>query len=438
VILGLPPILGFLPLLLYIVLSFKGVDVLSVVFICVILGAVLTGKSILAVGKALSAALGSFLGLIGFIILMGAGTGEVLSETGIAQNIVHLVITKAKVRTKEQAMLATMATSVLLVGLLGSMAGSNAILAPIIIPIVASFGITPSTLSVLLHGAGATGLYLGPFVPPVITTMALTKVSYGQYMVNVGLPISIIVWICTYLVARSVQRATEGKYSYSAEDMVAAGEGYKPTQGAVRGTWAFAISMIVLIAYGIVAKAGANYVIPVMLIVAFVSGLTAGFSFEKVLKALIKGGSRMYWIFFLFVLYDPFLNFVTESGAFTALANYLKPLVDVGGSAVFMIVSTLVGVFGVSGAAVAQEKIIDDMFKPLVQSLGFPPHLWALVLLVGSQITFFAYPTGDMVGQMGLARSKDLRSMIKNGLVITAATCGYVFLRALVMALTGR
>jgi len=58
-------------------------------------------------------------------------------------------------------------------------------------------------------------------------------------------------------------------------------------------------------------------------------------------------------------------------------------------------------------------------------------HLWAIVLLVGSQITFFAYPTGDMVGQMGLARSTDLKSMIKNGLLITLFTCLYVVIRAI-------
>ncbi|HHV79209.1 MAG TPA: citrate transporter [Firmicutes bacterium] len=437
-ILGLPPILGFTPLLLYIILSFKGMDALTVVLICVVLGAILTGKSVLLFAKALNDALGSFLGLIGFIILMGSGTGEVLSQTGVAQNIVHLVLDKLGVKTKKQAMIATMLTSVILVGLLGSMAGSNAILAPIIIPIVASLGLTPSTLSVLLHGAGATGLYLGPFVPPVVTTMALTKISYGHYLLEVGLPISIIVWICTYLVANAVQKATEGKYSYTAEDMVASGEAYKPTPSAIRGTWVFAISMAILIAYGIYAKAGANYVLAVMIIVSFATGLAAGFSVDQTLKAIVKGGSRMYWIFFLFVLYDPFLNFVTQSGAFTALANLLKPLVDRGGAPVFMIISTLVGVFGVSGAAVAQEKIIDDMFKPLVTALNFPPYLWALVLLVGSQITFFAYPTGDMVGQMGLARSKDLKSMIKNGLIITAATCGYVVIRALVFGILGK
>jgi len=429
-ILGLPAIIGFLPLLLYIILSFKGKDITMVVLICVVLGAILTGQTPVSLGVAMSKALGSFMGLIGFIILMGAGVGEVLSQTGVAQNIVRLVITKMGVKSKNQAMVATMISSVLLVGLLGSMAGSNAILAPIIIPIVASFGITPNTLGVLLHGAGASGLYLGPFVPPVVTTMELAGISYGEYLLHAGIPVSVIVWIITYFVAKRTQKLTEGKYSYSEEDKVNS-INFKPDRKVTKATSVFLLSMLALIIYGMIAKAGASYVIVVMALVAFITGKVAGLSGEDTLKALIKGSSRMYWLFFMFVLYDPFLNFVTESGAFDALANYLKPLINYGGPKLFMIVSTLVGVFGVSGAAVAQEKVIHDMFLPLVNQLNFPMHLWAIVLLVGSQITFFAYPTGDMVGQMGLARSTDLKSMIKNGLLITLFTCLYVVVRAI-------
>ncbi|WZL72305.1 citrate transporter [Clostridiaceae bacterium 35-E11] len=429
-IFGLPAILGFLPLLVYILLSFKGKDMLMVVMLCVILGAILTGQTPITFGVALQQALGSFLGLIGFIILMGAGLGEVLSETKVAQNIVHVVVTKTGVKTKKQAMIATMASSILLVGLLGSMAGSNAILAPIIIPIVASFGITPNTLGVLLHGAGATGLFLGPFVPPVVTTMGLTNITYGSYLLNVGLPISVLIWISTYFIAQRTQKKYEGVVSYSKEDIIDTKE-FTVTPQIKKATTFFALSMAALITYGIVAKAGAAYALTVMFIVAFVTGWAAGLSATEVLKILIKGSARMYWLFLLFVLYDPFLKFVTESGAFDALAGYLKPLIDASGEAGFMIISTLVGVFGVSGAAVAQEKVLYDLFLPIVQDLNIPMHLWALVLLVGSQITFFAYPTGDMLGQMGLARSNDLKSLIKNGLLITTLTCLFVAIRAL-------
>ena len=44
--------------------------------------------------------------------------------------------------------------------------------------------------------------------------------------------------------------------------------------------------------------------------------------------------------------------------------------------------------------------------------------LWALILLVSGQITSFAYPEADMIGQMGLARSKDVKTMVKYGLTV--------------------
>lgn len=165
-IFDLPPIWGFLPLLVYIVLMLRGKDMNVSVLICVILGAVMTGESIAGFGAVLQKLLSSFLSLIGFIIILGAGLGEVLHETRVAHNIVHFVVGRSRIRTKKQAIFIAMVTSTVLVSILGTLAGSNAIIAPIIIPIVASLGITPNTLGVVLHGAGATGLYLGPFVPP--------------------------------------------------------------------------------------------------------------------------------------------------------------------------------------------------------------------------------------------------------------------------------
>jgi H+/gluconate symporter-like permease len=429
-IFDLPPLLGFIPLLIYIVLSFRGKDITMVVLICVVIGAVMTGKTPISFGSAIGSALGSFMGLIGFIILLGAGLGAVLTRTGVAQSIVNFVIYKTGVKSKTQAMIATMASSTILVSLLGSMAGANAILAPIAIPIVTSFGITPNTLGVLLHGAGASGLMLGPFVPPVVTTMQLANIGYGSYLIHVGIPIAAIIWICTIFVAIRTQRASAGKFSYDAAD-IANEEKFKPTAESRRATMTFLLSMLALVVYGIWANGGAAYVLTVMLLVALLTGLSGGIGPEGTLKAFVDGSSKLYWLFFMFVLYDPFLNFVTESGAFTAIADLISPLVDKGGAAVFIILSTLVGVFGVSGAAVAQEKVLADMFSAIVARLALPPELWALVLLVGSQITFFAYPTGDMVGQMGLAHSTDLKSMIKNGLLVTAFSVLYVVIRAI-------
>lgn len=424
-IFGLPKILGLLPLIFYIIVSFKGKDMLWVVLLSVVLGGVLTGQTPIDFGNAIAQGLGSFLGLIGFVILLGAGLGELLTQTGVAQNLVHFVMTKTGVKSKKQVIIASMVSSFLVVALLGSMAGGNAILAPIIIPIVASFGITPNALGVLLHGAGAAGLFIGPFAPPVVTTMGLAGLSYGKYMLYAGIPLAIIVLVTTYFVSLKTQAKYEGIESYGKEDIVDESNFVK-NEKSKKATITFLVVMLISMVYGIINKAGASYVIVVITLTSLIVGHVAGFKPEDSLKAIIKGSSKMYWIFILFVLYDPFLNFVTKSGAFDAIAELIKPLINAGGPGMFMIVSTLIGIFGVSGAAVAQETVMHEMFLPILQQFNFPMTLWAIVLLVGSQITSFAYPTGDMVGQMGLARSKDLKSLVKNGIIITIISLLYV------------
>lgn len=431
-ILGLPPILGFLPLILYIILMMRGMDMNLSVLICVILGAVMTGETITGFGAALQNSLSSFLSLIGFIIVLGSGLGEVLTKTKVAHNIVHLVVGRAKLKSQKQAVLIAMCTSTLLVSMLGTLSGANAIIAPILIPIMASLGITPSTLGVILHGAGAAGLQIGPFVPPVATVMGLTGLPYSEYMMTAGLPLGLIIWVCTFFVACRTQKLTAGKIAYSQED--SASEDFEATPEIKRATWAFGLTMLVMLIYGVAAKAGASYAIVVMLTASLVTALASGMGLGRGLTTLVQGASKMFWMFFMFILFDPFLNYVAASGAFNAIAGYIKPLIDAGGVVMFLMLSTAIGVFGISGAGVAQAKMIHDLFLPLVAALSVKMDIWALVILVGCQITFFVTPTVDMVGNMGLARSKDIKAMLKNGWVITGVTFVYVLARALLYA----
>lgn len=426
-ILGLPAILGLLPLVLYIYLMLKGKDMNLSVLICVILGAVLTGETVTGFGETIKESLGSFLSLIGFIIVLGSGLGAILTHTEVANNIVHFVIKKTNIKTQKQAVLISMITCTVLVSMLGTLAGSNAIIAPILIPIVAALGITPSTLGVIFHGAGATGLYIGPFVPPVATIMGLTGLTYAEYMKTAGIPLAIIVWVTTYFMACRTQKLTYGKTSYSAEDMVS--EEYIPTKETKRATIVFLLTMLVMLAYGIIAKAGASYAVVVMLTASITTGL-ASMTLTETLKVLIDGSSKMYWMFFMFILFNPFLNYVSKSGAFDAIAGYMEPLINAGGAVAFLMIATAIGVFGISGAGVAQAQITNDLFLPLVISMGVSMNIWALVVLVSCQITFFVTPTVDMVGSMGLARSEDLKAMLKNGWMLTIITFIYVAIRA--------
>ena len=403
-IFGLHPLFGFLPLLLYIVLMMMGKDMNVSVLLCVILGAILTGESITGFADTLYASLGSFCALIGFIIVLGSGLAEVLSQTKVAHNLVYMVVNRFKLKSKKMAILISMITSTLLVSLLGTLAGSNAIIAPILIPIVASVGLTPSTLGVILHGAGATGLYVGPFVPPVVTITGLTGLSYGQYLITAGIPLAVIVWGSTFFMACRTQRKTEALEAYeeSGDD-----------------------------ASAFVPDARCKRAILVMMTASIVVGLVGGLSFQSSLTAMIQGGSKMFWMFFMFVLFEPFLNYVSASGAFDAVCQLMQPLIDVGGEVAFLMLSAAVGIFGISGTGVAQAQIIHELFLPMVQSLNIAMPIWGMVVLVGCQVTFFVTPTVDMVGQMGLARSKNIKAMLANGWVITVITFAYVLIRAI-------
>jgi hypothetical protein len=91
----------------------------------------------------------------------------------------------------------------------------------------------------------------------------------------------------------------------------------------------------------------------------------------------------------------------------------------------------LTGIFGVGGAATADNIVMNNMFKIIVKDLGVSPSLWALILLVSGQITSFAYPEADMIGQMGLARSKDMKNLVKYGITVTVCSVILAAVRAI-------
>ncbi|MBC8591368.1 Na+/H+ antiporter NhaC family protein [Wansuia hejianensis] len=412
---NLPPIIGLLPLIIYIVLSFKkNTHPVVNVFICVLLGAIIVKQPILQLGSVIADSMGSFLALIGFIIILGSGLGAVLSKAGVAENLVHILMDKIGINTERKAIIGTMVTSISLVTLLGTMAGANAIIAPIVIPLIAAMGITPSTLAVIFHGAGQTGLFIGPFSPPMVTLMELTGLSYGKILLYAGLPVSICMWVVTYFIARRTQKNTFGKYKFDIEEKET-GKEYVASSETKKATVAFLITFLLLIAYGIAVKGGASYAILIMITVAVVTGIAAGLKIGEIVDTMFEGMSKLIWLFVMFVLFEPFLMFVEQSGAFDALFEMLQPLIVSSGQTVFALVTSLIGIFGVNGAAVAQAMLMDSLFGNMVGGLGIHMGLWAAVLLIGSQITSFAYPGGDMLGAMGLAQSKDVKSMLKLG-----------------------
>ncbi len=425
---NLPPILGLLPLVIYIILSFKDINPVLNVGLCVVLSAILTKQPFSSFGGVLADSLGSFLGIIGFIIMLGSGLGAILQKTGVAEFLVMSLTKKIGVDSEKKAIITTMISSLVLVSLLGTLAGANAIIAPIIIPLVAVIGLTPSTVAVVFMGAGLTGMFLGPYTPQVVTIMGITNLNYVNYLIGVGIPLAILVLVITFIMASRIQKQTKGVYAY--EDVEEPDGEYTAAPEVKRAAIAFAISMLALIIYGITLQSGSTYAILVIVVSAIITGFAGGLKADDLVDTFVKGCSRMMWLFIMFVLFNPFINFVAEAGAFEALVSLLKPLLKSQSKVIFSLVATLTGIFGVGGAATADNIVMDNMFKSIVSSLSVSPTLWGLILLVSGQITSFAYPEADMVGQMGLARSKDMKNLVKYGVIVTACSVVLVVIRA--------
>ena len=233
-IFGISPIFALLPLIIYIILAFKDINPVLNVVICVVLSAIMTKQPFSSMGEVLGSALGSFLGIIGFIIMLGSALGAVLKETGAAEFLIMTLMRKIGINSEKKAILASMVTSIVIVALLGSLAGANAIIAPMIIPLVAIIGITPSTMAAVLMGAGITGLFIGPYSPQVVTIMSLTGMTYSQYIIQTGLPVAALCWVTTFICASRIQKKTKGVYQYELEETVE--KDYVPSAGAKRAT----------------------------------------------------------------------------------------------------------------------------------------------------------------------------------------------------------
>lgn len=286
---NLPPIVGLLPLLLYVFLSFKkNSNAVVNVGICVILGAILVKQPLLELGNVISEAMGSFLALVGLIIMLGSGLGSVLRTTGIAENIVHFLMDKIGINTERKAILATMLTSVILVTLLGTLAGANAVIAPIVISLVAAVGITPSTLAVIFQGAGQAGLFLSPFSPPMVTLKEITGLTYGQVLMYAGVPVALSMWIVTYFVAKHVQKSTKGISKFDLKEFKDNTE-YKSTKQTNRATIVFLVSLFTLLVFGVVKGRGASYAIFIMITVAMLTGLSYGLKAKDVAEDFFEG-----------------------------------------------------------------------------------------------------------------------------------------------------
>ncbi len=422
---------GLLPLLVYVVLVFRGTDILAATALCVVLGAFLSHQTLISFGAALANAMGSFLALVGLIIMLGRGLGEVLAATRVSHTLVHRIIHTIGVDTEKKAMLGIMAACLVMVGLLGTMAGGNAIIAPIVVPIAAGVGLSRSTVGVIFQAVGEEALILGPFSPPVITLLGLTHIGYAEMLLYVSGPVALITLTVTWCMIQRIQRRTRDSHPYAPPAELAR---FAPTPRSTRATLVFVGAFLAAVIYGLVTHAPTSFVVVIMLGLSFITGLVGGLTFAEVLGLIVKGMAGNVGLFLLFLLLDPFITFVEQAGGFAALGAFLKPVMELGGRPAIVMTGGFLGAFGISGATVATLKLLHEMFGPLLAKYAVSMLAWSLALVVATRVHNFVFPGANMVSSLGFAESDDMRSMLKNGWVVGACQLAFLACFSLVFA----
>jgi H+/gluconate symporter-like permease len=399
----------------YVIMLFRNIDPLVATAICVVLGFLFNHSTPLEIGKVMSDALGSFMALVGFIIMLGRGLGEVLTETRVSHNIVQKIVYGVGVNTQTRVKIGIILSSFVIVGVLGTLAGGLAILAPSLRPIAGSVRLSRPGLAVLMQASAEEALIIGPFAPPVVAILGLTGLNYSSLLIYASLPIALVTLITTWIMADRLQKQYPNELCEHNQNE----DTFIPTIRQNAATLVFILAFGACIIYGLLFNAKTSFVIFVMLFLAFITGYTSCLTTKKIFELLVRGMQKNLHLFFLFVLFDPFMNLIQSAGGFSALTQILTPLMHLGGKPVLSIIIGFTGAFGMPGAAEGTIKMLYQIFSPGAMTLKLSMTSFALSMLFATRVTNYAYPGPNMFAAMGYAGSENIKAMIKNGLTVT-------------------
>ncbi|WP_283609300.1 TRAP transporter large permease subunit [Faecalispora anaeroviscerum] len=425
-----PSLLALIPLAVYIIMVFRGKDNTSGIIVGIAIGALMMGQNLKMLASAFAASLGSSTALIGVIIMTGAGLGVLMTEARVTHTLVYWIVKRIGVNTQTKAKITLIICSILVCGLLGTLGGGNAVIAPILIPLMAALGVTPTVVAALFKVSGEVGLMVGPLTGVTLITMEVTGLSYGQLMVGAVIPFAVFWLGGMWFAVKRTQRRTEGKEFYQLDEVQNINE-IVVTPKERTTTIVFLLSFLLLIVYGIVTKQGTSYALIVMIILSAVVGIVGRMDIDHVVESMAKGMASQAKMFVVFVTIDVLLNLVTLGGGFDAISNLLSGAAGSSPTAV-MLIASVVGGFGIEAAAVAEIKIIAGMFGAAAVASGLPMTMFAIAILSATRLTGGIYPTSNMMGQLGIAHSENTREMLEANWIASGSAIIFVVIWALI------
>jgi predicted histidine transporter YuiF (NhaC family) len=420
-----PTMWGLLPILLYAALCLLGMDLVVGTIVALVSAVFIAGKPPTAVAEVLGTSLGDMVTMIGLIIVLGAGVGEILRVTGVADTIVNAIMRLVGERNRHMVTLGVMLACLVLVASLGTLAGALAIAAPILIPITARMGFTRSATASMMFVGGCAGLALAPFAGSNVAILTAADVNYLTYLrVGAG-PLAVLSIVLAMIIVPWMQRRTAatGTDFYTAEE--AAGTAAKSYPNAGRATAAFVVLLVASVVYATVTNAGTAFPLLALPLLAIVTGYAGGLSSVEIATGMYRGGSKLLSIFLLFWLL---------AALFMIIDQWLKPydvILDTFGAQLshmagfpFAVAIGLLGWVGVPGATAAQVVLLDKVFGGIGASLGVSAGAWVIVLLWASKgDTYGPFPNANMIGAMGLARSQNMRNVLLTGWLVMLPAC---------------
>lgn len=418
-----PTLWGLLPIALYAALCLLGMDIVVATVVSLLAGVLILQPAPLEVSALLGDSLADLVTMIGLIIMLGAGVGEVLKKTGVATMIVKGVMRAVGESNRIAVIYGVMISSGLLVASLGTLAGALAIAAPILLPVAARLGFTRSATASMMFIGGCAGLAVAPFAGSNIAIMSAAGVGYLQYLLYGAGPLAILSLVLGPFIVQWIQRRSAKSNDFYNEEEVGAESAVVPA-GAKFATIVFAGVLVASLVYAILTSAGTSFPLLALPVIGIATGLAGRLGIAEVLSLMYKGAASMVSIFILFWLLAALFMIIDLLAPFDVILATFEVSLAHSSAFVFAILIALLGWVGIPGATAAQVVLLHKVFGALGASLGLGAASWVVVLLFASKAdTYGPFPNGNMVGVMGLARSKNLKNMMITGWMLLVPVC---------------